>query len=152
MHKSNNVLTKHAVQVVWHKISAIDPRHPDRNCPCHLSVELLTSNLWLRWITTKSKTKIAMETFGFHTFWHPKAKGETWNINNRDYFDIAQRKGAFYRNLSIKSIYYVLKPLQNKKGQKNLGYPRKKQSFYKGKDCFFLRYPIFLALLTLKRL
>ena len=30
-----------------------------------------------------------------------------------------------------------LKPLQNKKGQKNLGYPRKKQSFYKEKDCFF---------------
>ena len=30
-----------------------------------------------------------------------------------------------------------LKPLQDKKGQKNLGYPRKKQSFYKEKDCFF---------------
>ena len=34
-----------------------------------------------------------------------------------------------------------LKPLQNKKGQKNLGYPRKKQSFSLYKDCFFLRYP-----------
>ena len=33
----------------------------------------------------------------------------------------------------------LLKPLQNKKGQKNLGYLRKKQSFYKEKDCFFLR-------------
>ena len=37
-----------------------------------------------------------------------------------------------------------LKPLQNKKGQKNLGYPRKKQSFYKEKDCFFLGYPKFV--------
>ena len=30
----------------------------------------------------------------------------------------------------IKDLHQ-LKPLQNKKGQKNLGYPRKKQSFYK---------------------
>ena len=37
--------------------------------------------------------------------------------------------------------FKALKPLQNKKGQKNLGYPRKKQSFYKEKDCFFLGYP-----------
>ena len=34
---------------------------------------------------------------------------------------------------------------QNKKGQKNLGYPRKKQSFYKEKDCFFLGYPKFFG-------
>ena len=38
---------------------------------------------------------------------------------------------------------YVLKPNQNKKGQKNLGYPTKKQSFYKEKDCFFVGYPKF---------
>ena len=38
-----------------------------------------------------------------------------------------------------------LKPLQNKKGQKNLGYPRKKQSFYQEKDCFFLGYPKFFC-------
>ena len=45
----------------------------------------------------------------------------------------------------------ILKPLQNKKGQKNLRYPRKKQSFYKEKDCSFSRVPqIFLALLILK--
>ena len=36
-----------------------------------------------------------------------------------------------------------VKPLQNKKDKKNLGYPRKKQSFYKEKDCLFLRYPTF---------
>ena len=36
-----------------------------------------------------------------------------------------------------------LKPLQNKKDQNNLGYPRKKQSFYKEKDWFFLGYPKF---------
>ena len=42
-----------------------------------------------------------------------------------------------------KNNLIVLKPLQNKKGQKNLGYPRKKQSFYKEKDCFFLGYPKF---------
>ena len=35
-----------------------------------------------------------------------------------------------------KNNLIVLKPLQNKKGQKNLGYPRKKQSFLAG--CFFL--------------
>ena len=33
-----------------------------------------------------------------------------------------------------------IKPLQNKKGQKNLGYPRKKQSFSLEKDCFFVGY------------
>ena len=36
-----------------------------------------------------------------------------------------------------------LKPVQNKKDQKNLGYPRKKQPFYEEKDCFFLGYPKF---------
>ena len=35
----------------------------------------------------------------------------------------------------------LLKPLQNKKGQNNLGYLRKKQYFYLEKDCFFLGYP-----------
>ena len=40
-------------------------------------------------------------------------------------------------------INFRLKPLQNKKGQKNLGYPRKKQTFYKEKDCFFFGYPKF---------
>ena len=107
-HELNNVLTKHEVQVEWHKISAIDPRHPDRNCPCHLSVELLTSNLWLRWITKKSKTQIATEMFWFHTFWHPKAKGETWNIN-RETTSISHNGKEYasefsrdiYRNLSI---------------------------------------------------
>ena len=34
-----------------------------------------------------------------------------------------------------------LKPLQNKKGQKNLGYPTKKQSFYKEKRLLFCRVP-----------
>ena len=33
-----------------------------------------------------------------------------------------------------------LKSSQNKKGQKNLGYPTKKQSFSLEKDCFFVRY------------
>ena len=33
-----------------------------------------------------------------------------------------------------------LKPLQNKKGQKNLRYPTKKQPFAKKKDCFFVGY------------
>ena len=36
-----------------------------------------------------------------------------------------------------------VKSHQNKKGQKNLGYPRKKQSFYKEKACFFSGTPIF---------
>ena len=44
---------------------------------------------------------------------------------------------------SFSSNIFKLKPLQNKKGQNNLGYPRKKQSFYKKKDCFFLGYPKF---------
>ena len=42
-------------------------------------------------------------------------------------------------------ICYVLKPIQNKKGQKKLGYPRKKQSFYKEKDCFFSGTPNFFG-------
>ena len=33
---------------------------------------------------------------------------------------------------------YLLKPVQNKKVQKNLQHPTKKQSFSKEKDCFFL--------------
>ena len=50
-------------------------------------------------------------------------------------------------------MWIPLKPLQNKKGQKNLGYPTKKQSFYKEKRLLFCRVPqIFLALLILKRL
>ena len=47
--------------------------------------------------------------------------------------------------MAAKYIPCILKPLQNKKGQKNLGYPRKKQSFYKEKDCFFLGYPKFFC-------
>ena len=35
-----------------------------------------------------------------------------------------------------KPVVNLLKPLQNKKGQKNLRYPRKKQSFSKERDCF----------------
>ena len=38
-----------------------------------------------------------------------------------------------------------LKPLQNKKGQKNYGYPTKKQSFSREKDCFFVGYPNFFG-------
>ena len=34
----------------------------------------------------------------------------------------------------------LVKPLQNKKGQKNLRYPRKKQSFSNEKDCLFVGY------------
>ena len=34
-----------------------------------------------------------------------------------------------------------LKPLQNKKDQKNLRYPPKEQSFSLEKDCFFVGYP-----------
>ena len=43
---------------------------------------------------------------------------------------------------TISSVLRI-KPLQNKKGQNNLGCLRKKQSFYKEKDCFFLGYPKF---------
>ena len=57
--------------------------------------------------------------------------------------------------LFVYSPYYLrvehtnlLKPFQNKKGQKILRYPTKKQSFSLEKDCFFAGYPkIFLALL-----
>ena len=38
-----------------------------------------------------------------------------------------------------------LKPPQNKKGQKNLGDPRKKKSFSLQKDCFFLGTPNFFG-------
>ena len=39
--------------------------------------------------------------------------------------------------------FSVLKPLQNKKGQKKFGVPDKKAVFYKEKDCFFLGYTKF---------
>ena len=39
--------------------------------------------------------------------------------------------------------WQLLKPLQNKKGQKNLGYLTKKQSFYKEKRLLFCRVPQF---------
>ena len=35
---------------------------------------------------------------------------------------------------------FLLKSLQNKKGQKNLRYPTKKLSFSKEKDCFIVGY------------
>ena len=38
--------------------------------------------------------------------------------------ELRKQMGGF-----IYTFYHFLKPLQNKKGQKNLGYPRKKQSF-----------------------
>ena len=38
-------------------------------------------------------------------------------------------------------VIFLLKPFQNKKGPKNLGYPKKKQSFYLEKDCFFSGTP-----------
>ena len=62
-------------------------------------------------------------------------------------------KNALRISLPPSFLTGPLKPLQNKKGQKNLGYPTKKQSFYKEKDCIFVGYPnFFLALLILKRL
>ena len=40
----------------------------------------------------------------------------------------------------------LLKPFQNKKGQKNLRYPKKEQSFSLEKDCFFGGYLNFFGL------
>ena len=52
--------------------------------------------------------------------------------------------GTYTCHHFCKVIYaQVLKSLPNKKGPKNLGYPPKKQSFYKEKDCFFVGYPKF---------
>ena len=55
----------------------------------------------------------------------------------------AASNGGQKSNGTVWTVNHVLKPLQNKKGQKNLGYPRKKPSFYKEKDGFFLGYPKF---------
>ena len=50
-------------------------------------------------------------------------------------------------------FYFGLKSVQNKKGQKILGHPTKKQSFYKEKRLLFCWVPqIFLALLILNKL
>ena len=48
----------------------------------------------------------------------------------------------FYAGEMITPVYELetLKPLQNKKGQKNLRYLTKKQTFTKEKDCFFVGY------------
>ena len=69
-------------------------------------------------------------------------------ISNNYYATISFRGMCTVRNISTTFQYFdiflyvgdKIKPLQNKK---NLGYPRKKQSFYKEKDCFFLGYPKF---------
>ena len=50
-----------------------------------------------------------------------------------------------YSGTPTYTLSILLKPLQNKKGQKKFGVPEEKQSFYKEKDCF-------LVLLILKRL
>ena len=59
-----------------------------------------------------------------------------------------------YRVYQRKPLYFILlwqveicklKLLQNKKGQKHLGYPTKKQSFSLTKDCFFVGYPNFFG-------
>jgi hypothetical protein len=42
--------------------------------------------------------------------------------------------------MNYKRLMLLLKPFQNKKRQKNLRYPTKKQSFSKEKDCFFVGY------------
>ena len=58
---------------------------------------------------------------------------------------------GFIKNLIKCFLNYVifsesfLKPSQNKKGLKNLGYPTKKQSFSLEKDCFFVGYPKFFG-------
>ena len=36
--------------------------------------------------------------------------------------------------------FWILKPYQNKKAQRNFRYPTRKQSFSKEKDCFFVEY------------
>ena len=63
---------------------------------------------------------------------------------------------ASFNTAYLLAIFFVklqrLKPLQNKKGQKNLRYPTKKQSFSLEKDCFLSGTSSFLALLILKRL
>ena len=41
--------------------------------------------------------------------------------------------------------FSLLKPLQNKKGQNNLGYPRKKQSFPYKRTAFFSGTPNFFG-------
>ena len=48
------------------------------------------------------------------------------------FFTVLVRKNQSGFDLTIK-----IKWFQNKKGQKNLRYPTKKQSFSKEKDCFF---------------
>jgi hypothetical protein len=52
-----------------------------------------------------------------------------------------QSEEPFSSDPYFNRVLRLVKPLQNNKGQKNLGYPRKKQFFYKEKDCFFLGTP-----------
>jgi hypothetical protein len=65
-------------------------------------------------------------------------------------------KGTVFETMSCEqsAIFFqiLLKPIQNKKGQKNLRYPTKKAVFFLIKGLLFCRAPqIFLALLILKR-
>ena len=47
--------------------------------------------------------------------------------------------------MAAKYIPCILKPLQNKKGQKNLGYPRKSSPFVRKKTAFFSGTPNFFG-------
>ena len=55
--------------------------------------------------------------------------------------DPCHTKVCFTVRTNKPSLSLPLKPLQNKKGKKNFGYPKKKQSFYLEKDCFFSGTP-----------
>ena len=73
-----------------------------------------------------------------------------YNIWNCTFLTSIQANSNLQNLLQYRLVYISwfkkwLKPLQNKKGQKYLGYPRKKQSFYKETDCFFLGYPKFFG-------
>ena len=69
------------------------------------------------------------------------------------WFDPYSCHDGNHKNIWSSQCFPLLKPLQNKKGQKNLGYPKKKQSFFLIKGLLYFRVPqIFLALLILKRL
>ena len=98
-----------------------------------------------RTIIIPNKTTTEIDGLGNRSEIKPKKSLEEHleSVNNQRRQLSSTNQGFIKQSVFYFNIIQELKLLQNKKGQKNLGYPRKKQSFYREKDCFFLGYPKF---------
>ena len=91
--------------------------------------------IYERVLTTKQLGDREFNLFKYHVVCQ-------WRIIQKSTGNLQYPATAGFQKIDkITGISALLKLLQNKKGQKNLGYPTKKQSFYIEKDCIFVGYP-----------